>query len=59
MNKHRKYNIIAKLYNPNNKLVNKYKIHSFPSSLFLKEDEYIIYNGTDINKIEDCLSKFI
>ena len=59
LDKHRKYNIIAKMYDPSNNLVNKFNIYSFPSSLILKNDQYIIYNGTDINHIEKCLNEFI
>ena len=59
MDKHRKYNIVAKLYNPDNSLTNKFNIYSFPSSMFMKENEYIIYNGCDVNHIEKCLNEFI
>jgi len=55
LDKHRKYNIKAKMYDPSNNLVNKFNIKIFPSTIILKQDQYFIYNGTDINQIEKCI----
>ena len=58
IDKHRKYNINAKMYDPSNQLVNKFNINSFPSTIILKQDQYFLYNGTDINQIEKCIYEF-
>lgn len=59
LDKHRKYNLTAKMYEPTNILVNKFKISSFPSSIIIKDDIYFLYNGFDINQIEKCIQEFI
>jgi len=43
------------MYDPSNNLVNKFNIKIFPSTIILKQDQYFIYNGTDINQIEKCI----
>lgn len=59
LNNYRKYNINAKICNPNNNLANQFEIRTFPSTIILKKEDYYLYNGTDINQIEKCIREFI
>ena len=60
LEKHRKYNLKGELCEPEkNTIVNTYKIHSFPASFISNNNEYIIYNGTDIHQIETCIKELI
>ena len=56
--KFRKYNINTKILEPKNSknILNQFNILSFPTFIINKNQEYIVYNGTNINELEKKLN---
>ena len=63
IDKYRKYNIKHKFIQPNkknyHKLMNDYNVFSYPSYIIQDKDHIKIYNGSDINKVENFILEFV
>ena len=63
LNKYKKYNIQHKFIEPKKntyqKILTDYDIFSYPSYIIQKDKSRIVYNGTDINKVENYLINYV
>jgi len=63
LHKYKKYNIHHKFIKPNEntyqKILADYAILSYPSYIIQNNKSRIVYNGTDINKVENYLIDYI
>ena len=62
LNKYKKYNIQHKFIEPTKKNYQKilveYNILSYPSYIIENKNTRFVYNGTDVNKVENFLLNF-